>query len=360
MAFCADFAALRPWQADVQVVTSDGSCIRAHSSVLAAESPVLDQMIVDARRRCDADCTTVRVLGAPSDAVVAFLRFLYSNNRRAAAAATGEWAEDAAGAHGAALLALAHAYRVPWLKRRAEAAVAARLTAERAVDALKLAALCDAPRLYVACARLAGKDLDAVERSEGWRFAGRHDTALQLGLLQLLHDAGQRKERWERERASQHVYRQLSDAMAFLDHIFAAGGPPSELRTEEASPCEDGAVRRGLEQLMRHFAECDVRTSRKPAACPRCRRAFQLLRLHASVCDRDGAGGEPCRVPLCSNLKVKMQEEGVDKTWRLLVKKVTRARVMSALASREVPEVVKKSWAKYSSSRAARSKHRRR
>jgi len=30
-----------------------------------------------------------------------------------------------------------------------------------------------------------------------------------------------------------------------------------------------------------------------------------------------------------------MQEEGVDKTWKLLVKKVTRARVMSALASRQ-------------------------
>jgi len=95
------------------------------------------------------------------------------------------------GAHGPALLALAHAYRVPWLKRRAEAAVSARLTAERAVDALKLAALCDAPRLYLSCARLAGKDLDAVERSEGWSFAGRHDAALRLNLLQLLHDADQ-------------------------------------------------------------------------------------------------------------------------------------------------------------------------
>ena len=104
----------------------------------------------------------------------------------------GEWAEeDAVGAHGAALLVLAHAYRVPWLKRRTEAAVSARLTAERAVDALKLAALCDAPRLYLACARLAGKDLDAVERSEGWSFAGRHDAALRLNLLQLLHDADQ-------------------------------------------------------------------------------------------------------------------------------------------------------------------------
>lgn len=348
MAFCADFAALRPSTADVRVVTSDGSTIRAHSSVLAAASPVLERMIVGARRGWDAaDCTTVRVLGAPADAVVAFLRFLYSSNPRAAA--TREWAEeDAVGAHWAALMALAHAYRVPWLKRRAEAAVAARLTAERAVDALKLAALCDAPRLYLACVRLAGKDMDAVERSEGWRFAGLHDAALRLNLLQLLHDADQRKERWERERASQHVYGQLSDAMVFLDRMFAG--------TEEASWCEDGdgdGVRRGLEQLMRHFAACGGRTRTKLAACPRCSRALQLLRLHASVCDR--AGGEPCKVPLCSNLKAKMQEEGVDKTWKLLVKKVTRARVMSALASRrEVPEVVKKSWAKYSSRRAAR------
>lgn len=93
--------------------------------------------------------------------------------------------------HGVALLALAHAYRVAWLKRRAEEAVAAWLTAERAVDALKLAALCDAPRLRLRCAHLASKDLAAVERSEGWRFAARHDVALQLDLLRLLHDDDQ-------------------------------------------------------------------------------------------------------------------------------------------------------------------------
>ena len=95
------------------------------------------------------------------------------------------------------------------------------------------------------------------------------------------------------------MYGQLSDAMAFLDRIFAG--------TEEASPspCEDedeDGVRWGLEQLMRHFAACGGRT-RKPAACPRCTRALQLLRLHASVCDRagdgDGDGGEPCKVALC-------------------------------------------------------------
>ncbi|CAN6232317.1 unnamed protein product [Urochloa humidicola] len=350
MAPCADFSSLRAWPADVLVVTSDGSSIAAHSSVLAAASPVLEQMIITAPRgRNAADRAVLRILGAPSDAVAAFLRLLYyCHPRDTAAAAAAAAEEEAAGAHGAALLALAHAYRVPWLKRRAESAVAARLAAERAVDAAKLAALCDAPRLYLACARLAAKDMAAVEGSDGWRFAGRHNAALQQDLLHLLHDAHQRKERWERERASQHVYRQLSDAMALLDRIFSGAGASEACA--EVSPCEEG-MRRGLEQLMRHFAACGGRT-RKPAACPRCRRAFQLLRLHASVCD--GAGGEPCRVPLCSNLKAKMQEDGVDKTWKLLVKKVIRARVMSALASREVPEVVKKSWAKYSSRRTTR------
>jgi hypothetical protein len=289
MAPCADFAALRASPADVRVVASDGSNIAAHSSVLAAASPVMEQMILGARRGWDAGCAVVCVLGAPSDAVLAFLHLLYAARAEEAVVA----------AHGPQLLALAHAYRVPWLKRRAEAAVAARLTAERAVDALKLAALCDAPRLRLACARLAGKDLGAVERSEGWRFAARHDAALQGELLQLLHDAVQRKKRWERERASQHVYRQLSDAMAILDRIFAAGGAGAgEVCAAEASPCEVDGVRRGLEQLMRHFAACGGR-ARKPAACPRCRRALQLLRLHASVCEDRAGAGEPCRVPLC-------------------------------------------------------------
>ncbi|KAG2652053.1 hypothetical protein PVAP13_1NG330400 [Panicum virgatum] len=206
MASCADFAALRASPSDVRVVASDGSSIAAHSSVLAAASPVLEQMILDARRGWDAGCTVVRVLGAPSDAVAAFLRFLYrgpgAGGTPAAAEEEEEWAEGAVGAHGAALLALAHAYRVPWLKRRAEAGAAARLTAERAVDALKLAALCDAPRLYLACARLAGKDLATVERSEGWRFAARHDAALLGELLQLLHDADQQPEGQDAGRGS--------------------------------------------------------------------------------------------------------------------------------------------------------------
>uniref|UniRef100_A0ACD5VFA6 Uncharacterized protein n=1 Tax=Avena sativa TaxID=4498 RepID=A0ACD5VFA6_AVESA len=323
MASSVALGALRPSPADVQVVTSDGSTIAAHSSVLASASPVLERMIQRAPR--------IRILGASPDAVAAFLRFLYFPRE-----ATAEWVETAMAAHWPALLALAHAHRVPWLKQRAEEAVAARLTAECAVDALKLARLCDAPRLYLRCACLASKDLPAVKVSEGWRFAARHDAQLQLDLLQLLQDADQRKKRWERERASHAVYRELSDAMAFLECAFT-----------EASPCDDDGSgractgRQGILQLVRHLAGCGNK-----GGCPQCKSIFQLLRLHSSVCDR----AKPCRVPLCSNLKMKMQAEKVDETWRLLVKKVARARVMATLAAnREVPEVVKNSWVKYNS-----------
>ncbi|RLM73574.1 BTB/POZ and TAZ domain-containing protein 2-like [Panicum miliaceum] len=133
----------------------------------------------------------VRVLGAPSDAVLAFLHLLYAARAEAAVVA----------AHGPQLLALAHAYRVGWLKRAAEASVSARLAPGAAVDMLKLAGLCDAPRLRAARARLAARDRAAVEASDGWRFARRHDPALELELLQLLEDARRRRERWARARA---------------------------------------------------------------------------------------------------------------------------------------------------------------
>lgn len=52
---------------------------------------------------------------------------------------------------------------------------------------------------------------------------------------------------------------------------------------------------------------------------------------------------------LCSHFKAKAQTEKTDKTWRLLVKKVTRAKAMSCLTNRKVPEVVAMSWARYNS-----------
>ncbi|KAL5654435.1 hypothetical protein ACJX0J_033754, partial [Zea mays] len=48
-----------------------------------------------------------------------------------------------------------------------------------------------------------------------------------------------------------------------------------------------------------------------------------------------------------------MQGEKADKTWRLLVKKVRRARAMASLVERQVPEVVAMSWPRGRSTTAA-------
>ncbi|TVU15543.1 hypothetical protein EJB05_39068 [Eragrostis curvula] len=344
MALYADLDALRASAADVRIVTSDGQSIAAHSYVLATESPVLAAMIDKGRRGwgASAECT-IRIPGVATDAVLAFLHFLYASR----VVAPGQ--DEAV--LGAALLALAHAHRVGWLKRAAEAAVSARLTPDRAVDMLKLARLCDAPLLRLACARLAGKDFAAVERSDGYRFARRHDPALELELLRMLEDADQRKARWQGERASREAYRQLGDAMDALDHIFAdgcCGGAPSAA-ADKTCAARDGTCQ-GLRLLMRHFATCARKIA--PGGCARCKRMLQLFRLHASVCDRPEQEEEQtCRVPLCSHFKSRMQTEKADKTWRLLVKKVTRARAMASFVNRrKVPEIVAMSWARYNSS----------
>jgi hypothetical protein len=263
----------------------------------ASASPVLERMIDSAWRggRC-----TIRVLGVPSGAVLAFLHLLYSPR---ADTGTGTAWEEVVAAHGPQLLALAHAYRVGWLKRAAEAAVSARLTPDRAVDMLKLAGLCDAPRLRVACARVAGGDLDAVQASDGWRFARRHDPALELELLQLLEDADRRRERWARERESREACRQLAEAMDSLDRIFAAADDDVCSTTGGAGkPCArggDDATCQGLRLLMRHFAACARKAA--PGGCARCKRLLQLFRLHAALCDRtvEQEQDQPCRVPLC-------------------------------------------------------------
>jgi hypothetical protein len=325
MTTSAGFESYRASPVDMRVITSDGQSIAAHSYVLvshlpgrsrsssvfpaefgrnlallwsnrwlilesgwqylqASSSPVLERTIDAARRGWGAECT-IRVLGVSADAVHAFIHFLYCSK------VTPE-EDEVVGAHGAQLLALAHAYRVGWLKRAAEAAVSARLTPDRAVDMLKLARLCDAPRLYLQCARLAAKDFAAVELSEGWRFARRHDAALKVELLKLVEDADQRKKRWARERAAQEACRQLGEAMTTLEHIFP--GSSGAACTDNAPCATDGCACRGLQLLMRHFSTCTKKTA--PGGCARCKRVLQLFRLHASVCDRTD---QTCRVPLC-------------------------------------------------------------
>uniref|UniRef100_A0A2P2QX73 Uncharacterized protein n=1 Tax=Rhizophora mucronata TaxID=61149 RepID=A0A2P2QX73_RHIMU len=57
---------------------------------------------------------------------------------------------------------------------------------------------------------------------------------------------------------------------------------------------------------------------------------WQLLRLHSSICDQPHS----CKVPLCGQFKLKMQQEkkGGDTLWRLLVRKVASARALSSLS----------------------------
>ncbi|URE36571.1 hypothetical protein MUK42_06105 [Musa troglodytarum] len=134
------------------------------------------------------------------------------------------------------------------------------------------------------------------------------------------------------------MYRQLSEAMDCLQHICTDVGPHNSRRPD--NPCMSFSTCEGLQLLIRHFATCGRKPQAAAKTCPHCKRMWQLFRLHSSLCDQPAS----CRIPLCKQFKEKAQEEKVDETWRLLVKKVATARVMSSLANRKVPQVVHKSW----------------
>ncbi|KAG1331376.1 BTB/POZ and TAZ domain-containing protein 2 [Cocos nucifera] len=327
--------------ADVQIITSGGQSIPAHSAVLASASPVLEKMLY----RCRISLNSQRIIhikGVPYDAVSAFIQFFYSSSS-ALSSREGEEAMEKYGMH---LLVLSHAYQVKWLKRRCEGGVAARLRVEVVVDVLKLAKLCDAPRLYQRCMRLVAKDFASVIQSEGWCFIRRHDPLLEKEILHFIEDADQRKKRWMREMADQEMYQQLSEAMECLQHICTVGctvvGPhDGEPPSRSKGPCSFRTCE-GLQLLIRHFATCGKKLS--PGGCIHCKRMWQLFQLHSSICDQS----DSCKVPLCKQFKSKMQLDGkVDKTWRLLVKKVVTATLMSSLAKRKRPEEIQKEWLRY-------------
>lgn len=317
--------------ADVDVVTIGGRRrIPAHSSVLASASPVLESIL---QRRLQkhrdsgkAGRAVVRIRGVTDDAAAAFVRLLYAGR-------CAEENEDVE-KYAVHMLVLAHAHQVPWLKRWCQGVIGARLTPDTVVDVLQLAKLCDAPQLYLRCTRLLAKEFKAVEKTEAWRFLQENDPWQELDVLQHLHEADLRRRKWRRKRAEQRVYVELSEAMDCLRHICTEGctevGPVGQAPVK--SPCPAYATTcRGLQLLIRHFSQCH-RTS-----CPRCQRMWQLLRLHAALCDQpDGQ----CNTPLCGQLKRKEQERAAAKAgddedkWGLLVKKVRAARVMSSLSKR--------------------------
>ncbi|XP_059657225.1 BTB/POZ and TAZ domain-containing protein 1-like [Cornus florida] len=307
-------------ETNVQIVTSGGLRIPAHCSILASASPVLES-IIDQPRKHRSSEKTIPIVGVPSDAVVVFVRFLYSSS------CTEEDMEK----YGIHLLALSHVYLVPHLKQRCTKGLIQRLTIENVVDVLQLARLCDAPDLYLKCMKLVNNSFKAVEETEGWKFLQNHDPLLELEVLQFIDETELRRKRRRRYREEQNLYLQLSEAMECLEHICTEGcttvGPYNVDPTKNRGPCSKFTTCQGLQRSIRHFATCKRRVN---GGCVQCKRMWQLLRLHSSICDQS----DLCKVPLCRQFKLKVQEEkkGDDARWKLLVRKVVSAKAISSLS----------------------------
>ncbi|KAK3014840.1 hypothetical protein RJ639_008767 [Escallonia herrerae] len=278
---------------DVQIITSGGLRIPAHASILASASPVLES-VIDRPLKHRSSERTIQILGVPCDAVAVFVRFLYSSR------CTEEEMEK----YGIHLLALSHVYLVPLLKQRCTKGLAQRLTLENVVDVLQLGRLCDAPDLYLKCMNLVYKKFKAVESTEGWKFLQNHDPLLELQILQFIDEAESRKKRTRRHREEQSLYLQLSEAMECLEHICTEGctsvGPCDMEAGKHKGPCSKFSTCRGLQLLIQHFATCKKRNG----GCTRCKRMWQLLKLHSSICEQP----DVCKVPLCRFITMATSE----------------------------------------------------
>ncbi|XP_073283098.1 BTB/POZ and TAZ domain-containing protein 2-like isoform X2 [Primulina huaijiensis] len=270
---------------DVQVITSCGSRIPAHSKILASASPVLEN-IVERRQKGKGSERKIPILGVPYDAVSVFLQYLYSS----------ECGEDQMDKYGMHLLALSHVYMVPQLKQVCSKGLSQRLNVENVVDVLQLARLCDAPDLHLKCMRLLSNKFKAVEKTEGWRFLQNNDPYLELEILQFFDETESRKKRTRRRRADQNLYVQLSEAMDCLEHICTEGctsvGPYNMDPCKHKGPCTKYSTCHGLQLLIKHFGTCAKRAN---GGCSHCKRMWQLFKLHSSICDQP----DECRVPLC-------------------------------------------------------------
>ncbi|CAI9112925.1 OLC1v1013434C2 [Oldenlandia corymbosa var. corymbosa] len=271
--------------ADVYIITSGGVRIPAQSTVLAASSPVLES-IIDRPTKHRSSEKSIPILGVPCDAVSVFVEILYSSKCN----------EEQMEKYGVHLLALSHVYLVPHLKQSCIKGLAKRLTIENVVDVLQLARLCDAPDLYLRCMKLLSSNFKAVEETEGWKFLQQHDPWLELDILQFMDEAESRKKRSRRHRQEQSLYLQLSEAMECLEHICTEGctivGPYDMQPGTKKEPCSKFSTCQGLQLLIKHFATCKKRVN---GGCVRCKRMWQLLRLHSSICEES----DECKVPLC-------------------------------------------------------------
>ncbi|KAJ1403255.1 Zinc finger, TAZ-type [Sesbania bispinosa] len=216
--------------------------------------------------------------------------------------------------YGMHLLALSHAYSVTQLKQRCIKGLAQRVTTENVVDVLQLARLCDAPDLHLKCVKLLTNNFKSAVQTEGWKFLHKHDPCLELDILRAMNE-----------------HKSLSEAMECLEHICTEGcthvGPFDVELKQQKRPCSKFSTCQGLQVLIRHFATCKRSLN---AGCLRCKRMWQLFRLHSSICLHH----DSCKVPLCRQIQMKAQQENRedDARWKLLVRKVASAKAMSSLS----------------------------
>ncbi|KAI3777643.1 hypothetical protein L1987_47444 [Smallanthus sonchifolius] len=306
----------------IQIVTSGGRRIPVHANILASASTVFESLI-DRPRKHRSSEKSIPILGVPCDAVEVFVGFLYS----------GKYTEEDIEKHGIHLLALSHVYLIPQLKSRCTKALIERLTIDNVIDALQLARLCDAPDLYLKCMKLVSNSFKAVEETEGWKFLQNHDPFLELEILQFIDETESRRKKIRRKRKEQSIYFELSEAMDCLEHICTEGcinvGPFDKEPMKNRAPCNKFSTCQGLQLSIQHFVNCKKRINE---GCVRCKRMWQLFKLHASICESPGSS---CRVPLCRRFKMRGGEEMKNKKeeirWELLVKKVVLAKATSSL-----------------------------
>ncbi|KAK9090259.1 hypothetical protein Sjap_023436 [Stephania japonica] len=310
---------------DVRIVTPDGLCVRAHSSVLASASAVFEKILDRLHRsRSVADDKTIPFHGVPSDAVVAFIGFCY----------TSKCGDEEMEKYALHLLTLSHAFAIPHLKTRCAKQLASTMTIDNAIDVAQIARLCDASDLYIWSMIFISNNFKSVQSTDGWKFVQRHDPYLELEILQFLEQRESRDKGWRKNREAQRLFAQLSEGMACLEHICTEGcvgvGPVDVGPAKTRGSCDKFDTCRGVQLLIRHFATCKDRVEHH-GECFRCKRMWQILRLHSSVCDRTD---HSCRVPLCREFKLRMQmmgrKAGGDARWKVLVRKVRSVKAMSS------------------------------
>ncbi|MFS7910983.1 putative chromatin remodeling & transcription regulator BTB-POZ family [Helianthus anomalus] len=307
----------------VYISTSGGRTIPAHAQILASASPVLEG-IIDNLRKYQRLEEAITIPGVPCDAVEVFVNFLYTNR-------CNEVEMEKFGIH---LLALAHVYMVPRLKTQCSKALIGRLTVENVVDVLQLARLCDAPDLYLKCMRLISNRFKPVEETEGWKFLQNNDPFLELEILKFIDESESRRKSTKKHLQAQTLYFQLSEAMDCLYHICTQGctsvGPHDKEPIKNRAPCSKFTTCQGLQHSIQHFASCKKRVN---GGCVRCKRMWQLFKLHSSICDQ--SPDTSCKVPLCRQFKTKGQQVNNKKEearWELLVRKVEAAKAVSSVS----------------------------